>query len=109
MNLEDVKNLKEKIRNNTGLVISRVPENTRKEFIEFANGEFAGDYGLLLRELWETYKQYHQIVKTQDIKLDYIITMVKNKNNNQSNIEEKKIKMLGRINQKEEQNNEQIN
>jgi hypothetical protein len=75
---EEIKDLKEKIRNNLGLVISRVPENTRKEFIEFAEGEFAGDYGLLLRELWECYKHYQQIINTQDTKLDYIISIIKN-------------------------------
>ena len=93
--LEDIKDLKEKIRNNLGLIISRVPEKTRNEFIEFANGEFAGDYGLLLRELWETYKHYQQIINSVDTKLDYLITMIKNQTS--PKIEEKKMpKMLGR-------------
>ena len=92
--INDIKDLKEKIRNNLGLVMSRVPENTRKEFIEFANGEFCEDYGMTLKYVWECFKHYQQIINTQDTKLDYIITML----NNKPKIEgDKKIpKMLGR-------------
>jgi len=75
--VDDVKDLKEKIRNNLGLVMSRVPENTRKEFIEFANGEFAEDYGMTLKYVWDCFKHYQQIINSQDIKLDYIITLIK--------------------------------
>jgi hypothetical protein len=75
---EEIKILKEKIKNNLGLVMSRVPENTRKEFIEFANGEFAEDYGMTLHYVWDCFKHYQQIINTQDTKLDYIITMIKN-------------------------------
>jgi hypothetical protein len=74
----EIKALKEKIKNQLGLVMSRVPENTRKEFLEFANGEFAGDYGMCLHYVWDCFKHYQQILNTQDTKLDYLITMVKN-------------------------------
>jgi hypothetical protein len=97
--------LKEKIRNNLGLIMSRVPEKTRTEFIEFANGEFAGDYGCTLTFVWDCFKRYQQIINTQDTKLDYIITMLKN---NTPKIEERKVlKMLGRSNDTREVKNEQ--
>jgi hypothetical protein len=59
----DVKDLKEQIRNNLGLVMSRVPENTRKEFIEFANGEFAGDYGMALMWYIQQANEYQKVKK----------------------------------------------
>ena len=76
--LNEIKELKEKIRNNFGLVMSRVPEPTRSQFIEFANGEFAGDYGMTLLFVWDAFKHYQQILNTQDTKLDYMITLIKN-------------------------------
>jgi hypothetical protein len=92
-NLNEVKELKEKIRNNLGLIMSRVPEKTRAEFIEFANGEFAGDYGMTLHFVWDYFKHFQQLINTQDIKLDYIITMIKNQT---PKTEERKVpKMLG--------------
>jgi hypothetical protein len=95
--MSSIEEIKNRIKNQTGLVMSRVPEPTRSEFIEFANGEFAGDYGLLLRELWSCYKHYQQIINTQDTKLDYLITMVKNINISQPKPEGKMLpKMLGR-------------
>jgi len=76
--IEEVRDLKEKIRKNLGLVMSRVPEKTRAEFIEFANGEFAEDYGMCLHYIWECFKHYQQVLNTQDTKLDYMITLLKN-------------------------------
>lgn len=75
--LNDIRELKEKIRNNLGLVMSRVPEKTRAEFVEFAKGEFADDFGMTLHYIWECFKHYQQIINTQDTKLDYIISMIK--------------------------------
>ena len=39
-----------------GLRISRLPEKTKKEFIEFANDEFCGDFGMALKHLFDFYK-----------------------------------------------------
>jgi hypothetical protein len=99
--IDEFKDLKEKIKNNLGLVMSRVPEKTRKEFIEFANGEFAEDYGMTLHYVWDCFKHYQQIINTQDTKLDYIINMIKNLQS--PKIEERKLpQMLGcEINTKE--------
>jgi hypothetical protein len=91
---EDVKELKEQIRNNLGLVMSRVPEKTRAEFIEFANGEFASDYGCTLVFVWDCFKHYQQLINTQDTKLDYMINLIKNQQS--PKIETAKLpKMLG--------------
>lgn len=59
--------------------MSRVPEPTRSQFIEFANGEFAGDYGMTLLFIWDAFKHYEQIINTQDTKLDYMIELIKNR------------------------------
>lgn len=99
---DEIKALKEKIRNNLGLVMSRVPEQTRKEFIEFANGEFAEDYGMTLHYVWDCFKHYQQILNTQDTKLDYIITMLKNSQSTPKQEGPKKPQMLGRPEEKTE-------
>ena len=61
--IDEVKELKEKIRNNLGLVMSRVPDKTRKEFIEFANGEFAEDYGQALKWYIDQANEYQKVKK----------------------------------------------
>jgi hypothetical protein len=66
------------------LNISRVPEPTRSQFIEFANGEFAGDYGMCLMFIWDAFKHYQQIINTQDTKIDYLINMVEQLKSNSS-------------------------
>jgi hypothetical protein len=97
--LEEVREINNRLRTQ-GLVISRLPEPTRSQFIEFANGEFAGDYGCTLVYIFDCFKHYQQIINTQDTKLDYIITMLKNQT--QPKIEGKKLpKMLGRDTEKE--------
>ena len=52
--VEEVKEFIEK--NKVGLSISRVPPETKKEFIEWCKKELCGDYGMGLRELWNFYK-----------------------------------------------------
>jgi hypothetical protein len=79
------------------LEIENIPEKTREEFVQFSNGEFDGDYSKTFYYLWECYKHYQQIINTQDTKLDYLITMVKNINISQPKPEGKMLpKMLGR-------------
>lgn len=75
--VDEVRELKEQIRNNLGLVMSRVPEKTRAEFIDFANGEFASDYGCTLVYVWDCFKHYQQIINTVDTKIDYMISLIK--------------------------------
>jgi hypothetical protein len=61
--MSSIEEIKNRIKNQTGLVMSRVPEPTRSEFIEFANGEFAGDYGLSLKWYVEQAKEYQKVKK----------------------------------------------
>ena len=97
--LEEFKEINKNARAQ-GLVMSRVPEPTRSQFIEFANGEFAGDYGCTLVYIFDCFKHYQQIINTQDTKLDYIINMMKSLST--PKIEERKLpKMLGENTEKE--------
>lgn len=101
--IDEVREISNKLRTN-GLVISRLPEPTRSQFIEFANGEFAGDYGCTLVYVFDCFKHYQQIINTQDTKIDYIITMLKNQNINQPKSNGvKSPKFLGK-NEKEKEN-----
>jgi hypothetical protein len=38
------------------LHIKRIPEQTKKEFLEFAKSEFCDDFGFALKHIWDTYK-----------------------------------------------------
>lgn len=87
--------LKEKEKS---LHISRVPTKTKEEFVKFAEDDFAGDYGLLLRELWEKYKEYLMIQKTFDTKLNYIIQLLEKEQStaSQEEMPEEKKMLSGR-------------
>lgn len=81
----------------TRLNISRVPKKTREEFVKFAEEEFEGDYGMLLREVWEKYKEYSMVQQTFDTKINYIIQLLEKEQNTASQEEEpekKTIKLL---------------
>jgi len=58
------------------LHISRIPTKTKKEFIQFAEEEFSGDYGMLLRELWESYKTNQNLFQGMDSKINYILQIL---------------------------------
>ena len=51
----------------SGLIMSRVPDKTREEFIKFAEDNFAGDYGMLL--CW-CYNQAVEYQKVKDLLMD---------------------------------------
>lgn len=63
--------------NEKRLNISRVPKNTKEIFIQIATDEFAGDYGLLLKTLVDSYLEYLNMksIFLEDInmKLDLIL------------------------------------
>ena len=84
--------LREKERS---LFISRVPKNTKDRFMELANSEFAGDYGLLLQWVYSQAVEYQNMksVFFEDInmKLDKIIKLCSSKNEEQFS---NKIKLL---------------
>ena len=43
------------------LSISRVPMNTKRDFISLANAEFSGDYGLTLKEIFDQFIEYQNM------------------------------------------------
>ena len=75
MDREDIDGiiLREKERS---LYINRIPRKIKDEFTNYAEEEFAGDYGMLLRELWESYKLYKTILQGMDVKLNYIVQIL---------------------------------
>ena len=91
--------------NKRRLVISRVPENLKKEFIEFANQEFCEDYGMALRWLWDQAWEY-QAMKEKLIDLGSIDARLRILEDNlltQGNKSEKSIKLLnGKIIRRDE-------
>jgi len=58
-----IKNIRNRIHEDKewGLVISRVPKQTKQIFTELADQEFCSDYGMTLRELLNQYLEYQQI------------------------------------------------
>lgn len=74
--------------------INRVPERVKKEFIQFANKEFCGDYGMALREVWEKYKEFVMLYENMNFKLDEIMTLLSNDSEGEEQEQGKKIKLL---------------
>jgi len=78
------------------LVISRVPFETKRTFIDIANAQFSGDYGMLLKKILDDAIEYQNMkvifFENIDMKLDIIIDKL-------NNVKEEKpspIKTLGR-------------
>ena len=73
---DKIKQIQEKVKS-SGIVISRVPNKTRDDFVAIADLEFAGDYGLLLKYLLEQAIEYQSMKATFfeniDMKLNHII------------------------------------
>ena len=55
------------------LVMSSVPKKTKEEFTQFAQEEFADNYGASLKYIWDMYKLFVMVIENFDSKLDYII------------------------------------
>jgi len=72
-----------------GLMISRVPEPTRTEFIEFAEAEFAGDYGMTIKQLMYCRELFSFVLGNFDLKLDKIIHILESKDSGEKNPEKK--------------------
>jgi len=80
------------------LHISRVPTKIKEEFTKYAEDEFAGDYGLLLREIWEKYKESSLFYQNFDVKLNYIIQLLEKETEPEQNEKKPEKRMLsGRI------------
>ena len=91
--------LKEKERR---LSFSRVPKQTKEEFIAFANEEFEEDYGMCLKYVWDNFKLWKIFFENMDMKLDNILGLLSRKNPEESKqitmLSGKKIKLKGRKN-----------
>jgi len=61
-----------------GLIMSRVPEPARSEFLKFAEEEFADDRGMALNHLWFNYKLWIQFLASFDMKLNKLIDLLEN-------------------------------
>ena len=66
-----VKDIQERVKAK-GLVINRVPENIRNEFVAFAEEEFCEDYGMTLKYIWDNFKLWKLFFENTDFKLDEI-------------------------------------
>jgi len=76
--VEKFREFNEDVRRKTGLVIARVPAETRTNFIILAEKYFAEDYGMLLKWLMDSAQEYETMKINQDIKLNYIIQLLEN-------------------------------
>ena len=78
------------------LSISRVPINTKRDFISLANAEFSGDYGLTLKSIFDQFIEYQNMKALFFEKLESMENKIDSLINKQ---EEKKPKprSLGRI------------
>ena len=94
MGIEEVKKVMLKEKENS-LRMSRVPSRIRENFINLAEQEFAGDYGMAFKYLWDKYEEYIYLYQNIDTKLDHIIMMAKSQNTEES---DRKIRLLsGRV------------
>ena len=55
------------------LSISRVPKQTKEEFVAFANEEFEEDYGMCLKYVWDNFKMWKIFFENMDMKLDKLL------------------------------------
>lgn len=91
---EEIKKIAEKIKNK-GLIMSRVPDRVRQAFKELAEKEFADDYGMAFKFVFDRAMEASVIYSTFDTKLNYIIQLLESiKGGNQEKPEKKRIKLL---------------
>ena len=75
---EEIKELAKKVKTR-GLVINRIPKQIKVDFIDFADKEFEGDYGMCLKHIWDNYLLWKVLFENMDMKLDRIINSLENK------------------------------
>jgi len=74
----------------SSLHISRIPKNTKEAFIQLSKDEFAGDYGMTLKSLFDNFALWKLLFENVDFKLDHIINLLINK----PEVEQDGIKLL---------------
>ena len=65
-----IKEIQEKVKSN-GIVINRVPNKTKEDFIAIANEEFEGDYGMLLKTMADAFFELRYLKLTFFENLNY--------------------------------------
>ena len=55
------------------LFMSRVPKQTKEEFVSFANSDFCEDYGMTFKYVWDNFKLWKVFFENIDMKLDIIL------------------------------------
>lgn len=97
---ESVNGLKEKVNNNsnkdTSLYIGRVPRKEREWFVQTANEEFEGDFGMLLKWLCQGYMPPSETQNS--MRIDELETRL-------DEIEQRLLKLELKINTKEQNEN----
>ena len=106
---EKFEQIKERVREKS-LHISRVPSKTKTRFMELANEEFEGDYGMLLKKLIEiydcVYPTGHEEIEERLYQIELKLVQIEQKLNERKE-EKPEIKSIsGKIIQKRRNENE---
>ena len=56
------------------LSMSRVPKNTKELFLNIANEDYSGDYGMTLKGILDGYMLFKAYFENMDMKLDKILS-----------------------------------
>lgn len=98
VNNETFQKVKEDLVKNKGFSISRVAQNTREDFIEYAKSEWADDRGAALTHIWKFFKgecsSGHEEI---DAKLDILADEVSKLQQNEKKEEPKAKRLDGSI------------
>ena len=73
------------------LVIGRVPDDTKEQFVQFAKSEYCDDYGMAFKAIWEYFKGDMKYIHM----LERIDSVEKRLNGVESKSDSKNIKTLG--------------
>ena len=76
--------------------MSRVPKKTKELFLEIANEDYSGDYGMCLKGILDGYMMFKVYFENMDMKLDKILCEL-NQGNEQSSESDDIQTMSGRI------------
>jgi hypothetical protein len=97
MENEDVSGIVFKKARENGLVISRIPKNTRDTFISIAENAFADDYGLTLKWCLDQAIEYQSMKELLFSKLSNDITEIKDMLSGQVQEDESGMKTINLI------------
>ena len=75
--------------------MSRVPKKTKALFLDIANEDYEGDYGMALKGILDGYMMFTVFFENQNMKLDKILCKLNQRNEESSESEIKT--MSGRI------------